>query len=217
MFAGPTLTRALAIKPDLPLDDIVIVPPVKRGDVPRVVQGATRPGVIALVDGYFHFANLAVGHLELRFALAQGWQVWGLSSMGAIRAAEMSSMGVRGFGDVFACFRDDPDFRDDEVALLHEPVEPYREVSEPLVHFRAALADLCSRGWLDETDRRAVVDHLMGLWFGERTIELFRQLVLARRPSLATETDWWESFDRFRVKAHDLLRFLDQQPWTSPP
>ncbi len=218
MFAGPTLARALAIRPELPLDDIVILPPVKRGDVPRVVQGAKRPGVLAVVDGYFHLANLAVGHLELRFALAQDWQVWGLSSMGAIRAAEMVSLGMRGFGDVFASFRDDPEFRDDEVALLHEPTEPYRELSEPLVHLRAALADLGQRGALDEADRCAVLEQLMGSWFGDRTLKRFRELVLLRRPSLASELEgWWTNFDRFRLKALDLVRFLEQKPWTTAP
>ncbi len=123
MFAGPTLARASAIAPALDLSGIIILPPVKRGDVTRVVQGP-EPGVLAIVDGYFHLENLSVGHLEIRLALKRGWQVWGLSSMGAIRAAEMHHMGVHGWGLVFERYRDDPDFRDDEVALLTSPGRP---------------------------------------------------------------------------------------------
>jgi hypothetical protein len=214
MFAGPTLARATQLAPDLPLDDIILLPPVKRGDVPRVVQSASQPGVLVLVDGYFHLANLAVGHLELRLALQSGWAVWGLSSMGAIRAAEMHTMGVRGYGSVFSRYRDDPDFRDDEVALLHEPDEPYRELSEPLVHMRAALDDLVARGSLDDEDRAAILKHLMSLWFGERTIALFRTLVVRQKPALEQALpSWWDGFDRFRLKALDLVKFVQEKPW----
>ncbi|WP_425300876.1 TfuA-like protein, partial [Nocardia wallacei] len=34
--------------------------------------------------------------MEIREALEAGWSVWGLSSMGAIRAAEMRLLGMRG-------------------------------------------------------------------------------------------------------------------------
>jgi hypothetical protein len=214
MFAGPTLTRALLIAPELPLDDIVVLPPVKRGDVPRVVQSAAEPGVLVIVDGYFHLANLAVGHLELRLALQSGWQVHGIASMGAIRAAEMHQMGVRGYGEVFERYRDDPDFRDDEVALLHEPNPPYRQGSEPLIHMRMALRDLVARGALTAADETAVLDHLMTLWFGDRSLALFRDLIAARQPGLKdTLGDWWQGFDRFRIKSLDLIRFVEQKAW----
>ena len=130
VYAGPTLHRARAMSP-LQLDGLVVLPPVARGDVDRAVRAAAAPGVLVVVDGVFHLSSLAVGHLELRDALAAGWTVWGLSSMGAIRAAELEGEGMRGFGRAFARYRDDPDFRDDEVALLHEPTPPYRELSEP--------------------------------------------------------------------------------------
>jgi hypothetical protein len=214
IFAGPTLARASQIAPQLPLGDIIVLPPVQRGDVPRVVQSAARPGVLAIVDGYFHLANLAVGHMELRLALSEGWEVWGLGSMGAIRAAEMYALGVRGFGEVCARYRDDPDFRDDEVALLHEPNPPYREGSEPLVHMRVALADLVERGALSIEDERAIIERLMSLWFGDRSLALLRDLVYERRPELRDQLQqWWRGFDRHRIKARDLVRFVEEQPW----
>ena len=70
--------------------------------------------------------------------------MWGLSSMGAIRAREMAHLGMRGYGSVYAPFATEGDFQDDEVALLHEPNAPYRPVSEPLVHLREAVAHLAS-------------------------------------------------------------------------
>src|SRR5262245_21414176 len=116
IFVGPTLHRGLAAKLPFALDDFVILPPVKRGDMQRLL-GSTRPGIVAVVDGLFHRNNLAIGHAELRDAIAGGWQVWGLSSMGAIRAAELRTLGMRGCGRVYSRYVEDPTFRDDEVAL----------------------------------------------------------------------------------------------------
>lgn len=217
MFAGPTLARATTIRPELSLANIIVLAPIKRGDIPRIVQQSQAPGVLAIVDGYFHLDNLSVGHLEIRLALKRGWEVWGLSSMGAIRAAEMCHMNVKGWGDVFARYRDDGDFRDDEVALLHEPNPPYRESSEPLVHLRAGLVDLVARGILTQEGADAVLARLMDMWFGERSLALFRDLILEHNPGSAEELKtWFKGFDRFRVKALDLLGFLDKRPWLSP-
>lgn len=217
MFAGPTLARATSMRPNLRLGEIIVLSPIKRGDLPRIVQQAQAPGVLAIVDGYFHLDNLAVGHLEIRLALKRGWEVWGLSSMGAIRAAEMCHMEVKGWGEVFARYRDDGDFRDDEVALLHEPNPPYRESTEPLVHLRAGLADLVGRGILRQDDADAVLARLMDMWFGERSLARFRELILERNPGCAEELKaWFGGFDRFRLKALDLISFLDRRPWLSP-
>lgn len=217
MFAGPTLARATAINPRAPLDDIIVLPPIRRGDVPRIVQQAASPGVLAIVDGYFHLENLSVGHMEIRLALRRGWQVWGLSSMGAIRGAELHHLGMRGWGVVFERYRDDGDFRDDEVALLHEPNPPYRESTEPLVHIRAGLRDLVACGMITDQDEVAILGSLTEMWFGERSLALVRDLLVERQPGKADEIrEWFRSFDRFRSKAHDLLSFLDQRPWTEP-
>lgn len=194
-----------------------MLPPIKRGDVERLVTAPSeqgQPGVIAVVDGYFHLENLAVGHAELRGALAAGWQVWGLSSMGAIRACELHALGMKGYGQVFARYCEDPDFRDDEVGFLHEPTPPYREVSEPLVHLRAALAALEAEGHITPADTQHILNALMPMWFGDRTLALFRQLVTARVPGAEPAVRHAvASIDRYRVKAHDLVRFLEERPW----
>lgn len=175
IFVGPTLHRGIAAGLRFELGDFVVLPPAKRGDVQRLI-GST-PGVIVVVDGYFHLDNLAIGHAELRDALAAGWRVWGLSSMGAIRAAEMRGLGMRGFGRVYQHYVDDPTFRDDEVALLHEPEPPYRTFSEPLVHVRAWLAAMVEAHALSAERRAELVQALMPMWFGDRTQALLRSLV----------------------------------------
>ena len=209
IFAGPSMT---GLSPALKRDGIKVLPPVKRGDVEQLVSSRSA-GTMAIVDGQFQQC-LSVGHAEIREALALGWQVWGLSSMGAIRAYEMREMGVHGFGSVYELFCKQVDFRDDEVALLHEPGPPYRSLSEPLVHLRLWLKELRRIGLLKQREEKQVVNRLMKLWFGERTLGRARSMVLEIIPKRKLKVDEsLANFDRFRLKNHDLRNFLHQQPW----
>jgi len=191
---------------------VTVLPPARRGDVAALVARFT-PRTLVLVDGVFHQV-LAVGHVELRDAIAAGWTVWGLSSMGAIRAREMQHMGMRGFGEVFSRFCEPGDFRDDEVTLLHTPGPEYRELSEPMVHLRVALDDLSARGAISSAQARDIRDHLLGRYFGDRTLALFARLL--REHGAEIEPDdrpgevSWPGFDRYRIKCHDLIRFIDE-------
>src|SRR5580700_6059608 len=130
LFVGPTLASSPRAR--LLTKGFRLHRPIRRHDIDALLAERRQPGIVVIVDGVFH-DTLAVGHAEIRTALGLGWRIWGLSSMGAIRAREMSSLGMRGFGRVFERFMAEEDFQDDEVALLHEPNAPYRPVSEPLV------------------------------------------------------------------------------------
>lgn len=205
LFVGPTLHRAIAAGLAVPVEDFDVRPPAKRGDVQRLLDLA--PGVIVIVDGYFHLQNLAIGHAELRTAIAAGWQVWGLSSMGAIRAAEMRELGMHGSGRVYERYVADESFRDDEVGLLHEPEPPYRTFSEPLVHVRAWFAAMVMAGALSAEREAEMLGILTAMWFGDRTHTMLRSLI---GPELA---HWMARLDEFQLKSQDLADFLRAQPW----
>lgn len=192
--------------------EVTLLPPARRGDIASLMA-RREPRTLVLVDGVFHQV-LAVGHVEIRDAIAAGWTVWGLSSMGAIRAREMQHLGMRGFGQVFERFCQPGDFRDDEVTLLHTPGPAYRELSEPMVHLRAALDDLAARGAMSAKDAGAIRDHLTSLYFGDRTLELFARLLRERGVEDEPGSDVGPvdavlgDFDRYRIKCHDLIRFV---------
>lgn len=189
-----------------------MLPPVRRGDIEQIISERP-PGAMAIVDGLFH-QYLSVGHAEIRSAVAAGWRIWGLSSMGAIRAYEMRHLGVRGYGRVYRCFCRYQDFRDDEVALLHEPQPPYRGLTEPLVHIRLWLKELLKTGLLNGRQKKRLLDNLMSMWFGDRTLQRARSMVLDLIPEHETGVDaMLAGFDRFRVKCHDLSDFLAERPW----
>jgi hypothetical protein len=217
MFVGPTLATApTKVKALCRASGFQLRRPVRRHDIAELMEGRRKPGLVVIVDGVFH-DTLAVGHAEILGALRRGWRVWGLSSMGAIRAREMAHLGMRGYGSVYGQFAAEGDFQDDEVALLHEPTAPYRPVSEPLVHLRAAVAHLASVGIVAEGDARAVIDDLKGRWYGERTIRRAAHALkpFARGGSAPVEREL-RDFDRFRTKTIDLERFLVERPFASP-
>lgn len=212
LFAGPTLYGLRGKPLDVPTE-IEVRPPVRRGQI-AALTAERPPGCIILADGLFH-QGLSVGHAELRQAAGNGWRLWGLSSMGAIRAWEMRYHGMTGFGQVYAHFAQEDDFQDDEVALLHESQPPYAPASEPLVHLRTALTDWQRKGWLSEADCREIAAHLKSLWYGDRTLALFRRLLVegvtpARQGPLLASLS---AFDAYRIKTHDLAQFLRQRIW----
>jgi hypothetical protein len=212
-FIGPSLW-------DVDLDagvsrGIELRSPVRRGDVDALVA-ERQAGVIAIADGLFHL-TLAVGHAEIRRALGAGWQVWGLSSIGAIRACEMQHLGMRGFGEVYRRFAARPsNYHDDEVAMLHAGGYPYQPVSEPLVHIRIALSALVEDSVISPADRRTLLRRLKGMWYGDRTLAWVRNALSERVPESASNIEArLNRFERYRAKTHDAVAFLEQRPWTA--
>ena len=210
LFVGPTLHGLPAEL--LRSAQLILIPPVKRGDIDRLIH-AHPPGNIAIVDGIFH-NHPSVGHREIRQAIERGWEVWGLSSMGAIRACEMQAFGMKGFGEVYERYAADEDFTDDEVTLLHEPDEPFHPLSEPLVHIRAILHALVTEHSMRDERAREVIGHLKEVWFGYRTLSRLRELIREHSPeSVEALEDRLRQIDRYRTKTVDLRRFIQQQPW----
>jgi hypothetical protein len=213
MYAGPTCE---GIDSRLIRDaHFELRPPAKRGDI-GVLAGSA-PGLLVLVDGRFH-QSLSVGHAEIRAVLDGGWVVWGLGSLGAIRAFEMRDVGMRGFGRVYEHFLGEEDFQDDEVALLHAPEPPYRTASEPLVHLRYLLAALADGGQLAHADARLIVSGLKRMWFGDRTLESTISLVEACAGAAAATAaeQLAREMPKYRVKTQDLADFLHHRVWELP-
>ena len=95
---------------------------------------------IRTIDGYFDRVP-AVWHKEILWAMSRGIHLFGCSSMGALRAAELEAFGMVGVGEVFRMFRDGVLEDDDEVAVIHGPSDAaYVTLTEALVNIRATLA-----------------------------------------------------------------------------
>src|SRR5688500_17513969 len=94
VFVGPTLAPA-KIRAILEAE---IRSPAKRGDI--YFAAAEQPRALILLDGAFEDVP-AVTHKEILWALSQGVHVFGASSLGALRAAELHQFGMVGVGAIF--------------------------------------------------------------------------------------------------------------------
>ena len=108
VFTGPTITADDARR----ILDATYLPPAAAGDL--YVQARERPLAIALIDGLFGTVA-SVFHKEILWAMHEGVHVFGASSMGALRAAELDQFGMVGVGAVYEAYRSESLVDDDEV------------------------------------------------------------------------------------------------------
>ena len=134
VFVGPSLGRAEVLKL---APSCEVRPPARQGDIWRALP--SRPRAIALIDGVFE-ATPSVWHHELLSALSGGVAVFGASSMGALRAAELHPYGMKGIGRIFDDYRSGRRVDDADVALLHADEEnAFRPMTFPLVNACACV------------------------------------------------------------------------------
>jgi hypothetical protein len=163
VFLGPSLDQQTA-QDILPAN---YYPPVAMGDVYRLIASGVQ--ALVIIDGVFH-QTTPVWQREILAAIDAGITVFGASSMGALRAAELDIYGMHGCGQIYQWYRDGVIDGDDEVALLHAPSEHrFAPLSVPLVNLRFALNTAMQDGLVSDATGHALVADLKTLYFGART------------------------------------------------
>ena len=153
IFTGPTLSAEDGAA-EL---DAIFLPPAAQGDVYRASLDS--PRVIGIIDGYFERIP-SVWHKEILWAMSQGIHVFGASSMGALRAAELEPFGMEGVGVVFEAFKSGELEDDDEVAVAHAAGDAgYKVMSEAMVNIRATHRAAAAAGVITD-DIRADLDQI---------------------------------------------------------
>lgn len=186
VFLGPSLDLSAAEK----ILSAEYRPPAKRGDLLRAAEEGA--AIIGLIDGVFHQES-AVAHREILAAVKKGVTVVGASSMGALRAAEMDTLGMVGIGEVYRMYKTGELISDDEVALVFDPETGY-SLSEPLVNIRFTLKQAESDTILDHDEHDALLAAARSLFYPQRTYPAI--LSAATTVDAATR-------DRFRAWAQD--------------
>lgn len=205
VFLGPSLGKTEARS----LLDADYYPPARRGDIYRILSTGVQ--TIVLIDGVFH-STPTVWQRELLYAM-QGVNVIGASSMGALRAAELHTLGMIGRGTVFEWYRDGTIDGDDEVALLHGSEESdYRPLSEPLVNIRCTFQAAVADRYLAEDEAKDLVAHAKQLFYAERSYSrLLRSPLLMEwsRSRVAKLAGYFStrSVNIKRLDAMDAVRF----------
>jgi hypothetical protein len=185
IFLGPTLPWLDAVN----LMPARYLPPAQMGDVYALLGSGIRR--IVLIDGLFGGVP-SIWQRELLTAIDLGLDVWGCSSMGALRAAELHTLGMHGHGRVFSAFCDGLISNDDEVVLKHESGYPFRALTVPLVNIRDPL--------------RSVLSCLPALLRSPMScVQL--STGLTRPPSGSTQQRW-SAFERFGLRASQMSRLM---------
>jgi len=216
VFTGPTL------RPEeiTGAGDFIAQPPVAQGDVYRAALG--QPAAIGIIDGYFSGAP-SVWHKEILWAISQGIQVFGSASMGALRAAELNGLGMRGIGRIFEAFRDGVLEDDDEVAVVHGPAEiGFPPASEAMVNIRTTLALAEAKNVIGAESRRALATFAKGLFFADRNWPALLAGEGAHGvglPELAALSEWLPEgrVDQKRLDALEMLAAMQAPPTAGEP
>ena len=198
VFSGPTLSEEHihAIVPNAEVH-----PPVSAGDL---LRHSFAPGdLVAIIDG-FYFQSGAVRHKEILSLLQRGIHVWGAASMGALRAAELATFGMRGIGHIFQSYFQGEIEGDDEVAILHSSEEMGNiHLTEALVNIRYACTRSQEEGILSKNECELIVACATTLPFFERSYPAV--LMNAQERGLSEMSS--EHFQQFvREQSPDLKR-----------
>jgi len=177
VFLGPSLERDRA-EAILPAE---YRPPARRGDILRAVQDGA--DIIGLIDGVFHQES-AVAHREILAAVKKGVKVVGSSSMGALRAAEMDTLGMTGIGEIYRMYRSGELVSDDEVALVFDPETGF-SLSEPLVNIRFTLREAERQGIISGQDHAALLAAAKAVFYPQRT---YAKMVMAAGDKIPLQT-----------------------------
>ena len=167
------MTRPVVfLGPSLPLCDARAIldadyrPPAGQGDLLRAAF--EQPPAIALIDGIFRNAP-TVRHREILWALSRGLPVFGASSMGALRAAELHGHGMIGAGLIFRWYRRFALLPDDAVAITHGPAElGAPPLSAALVDIRRTIAAARKAGALSARHAAGLTAQATAQPFAER-------------------------------------------------
>ena len=142
-------------------------PPAEAGDLLRLDPAPDL--ILCLIDGYFDHRP-AVRHKEILLLLSEGARIFGASSIGALRAAEMDGLGMTGIGAVYRAYADGRIEGDDEVALVHAPAEwDWRPLSIPLVEVRATLCRAVRARSLATGEARALLSAAAQVHYADRS------------------------------------------------
>jgi hypothetical protein len=203
VYLGPSLSWAKA-KAILP--NAIYRPPARQGDIVSDIVNLN-PNRIILIDGVFR-ENLSVWHKELTYALQfPGVKaIFGTSSMGALRAAELDFLGMIGIGKIYHWYRDSVTEDDSEVAVQYAEREGpdgplYYVNTVPLVDIRAGVEH-----HPDQERAQAFLEQMRGIFYMDRT------------PKVCADAWGDDSFPYIKQKSMDAVTALrDHLMYESAP
>jgi hypothetical protein len=208
LFAGPSM---LGLPASLLECFDRISGPIAFGDLDQRLTRSKAPRMICIADGYLE-SGFAIQNDEIKRALSAGWPVWGLSSVGALKAVELVGDGMQGFGLVYRMLRRLRAVSADDVAVLHYPFPPYEPETLALLEIYMLLrVARKTKGSLTDLDIRSVLKALQAKPLHDRTYEVVRECLPEHLRQYIDHI--YDAPRAWRIKRRDLRSFCKQKPW----
>lgn len=214
IFSGPSLDVKQASK----RIDAVWLPPAGHGDVLDAITHLS-PTAIGLIDGVWN--GQTVWYKEIMLALDMGIPVYGASHLGAIRAVELESCGMRGVGKIYDLL-EKQDFLDyGEIAATWKHAgDTWMRTSEPMTNVRATLASAQQHGVLGTESCLQMESLAASIFYQDRTWErLINECSELFSPQLSKAFSTWLSrgyVDQQSLDALDLIECLHSPELPKP-
>jgi hypothetical protein len=163
VFVGSTLNSTDVLN----FGEMIFLPPVEQGNVYAVSE--LNPTAIGIIDGRFHDVP-AVWHKEILWALHKGVRVYGSAGLGALRAAELHSFGMRGNGWVFESFLDGTFEDNDEVTVARGDQDAgFVPASDAMVNIRRTLDSGYEANIISGVTKDALISIAKSIYYPLRT------------------------------------------------
>ncbi|MDL2246894.1 TfuA-related McrA-glycine thioamidation protein, partial [Methanobrevibacter sp. OttesenSCG-928-K11] len=146
-------------------NEIIYKKPIKRGDILEDIK--INPDIIVIIDGVFH-QSPAVGHKEILEAIKRDILVVGASSMGALRASELDSLGMIGIGYVYNEYSNGNITSDDDVAVVLDP-DTLEQLSEALVSINYILNQAENENIINSAEKEEIIKITKSIYYPKRT------------------------------------------------
>ena len=144
--------------------EVIYKRPIQRGDLGHALK--EHPDIIAIIDGVFH-QNSAVGHKEILNAINNGIKVYGASSMGALRASELDTLGMIGVGHVYTQYSTGKVDSDDDVAVMLDS-ETLEAISVPLINMKYIFTNAVSEGIITDDEKEELLSIAKKTYYPQR-------------------------------------------------
>ncbi|SDA50823.1 TfuA-related McrA-glycine thioamidation protein [Methanobrevibacter millerae] len=147
-------------------DDVEVIyeRPIKRGDLGQALK--QNPDIIGIIDGVFH-QNSSVGHKEILNVIDRGITVVGSSSMGALRASELDTLGMKGIGYVYEQYATGKVASDDDVAVMLDSAT-LESLSEPLINMDYVFSNAVDENVITQKQRDELIQIAKSTFYPKR-------------------------------------------------
>ncbi|MBV52705.1 MAG: hypothetical protein CL816_01405 [Coxiellaceae bacterium] len=214
IFTGPTLSHSegLSLVPSAYFHS-----PIQCGDIIRLLP--LRPDIIIIIDGIYENTP-SIWHKEILIAIQLGVIVIGCSSMGALRASELNSVGMIGYGRIYQDYVNSTLVDDDEVAVAHyDHTLDYSPYSEAMINIRYTVALAVQTNIITHDEAQLVLTTAKNTFYWNRNIELILENSSLSHPCKQALKDWWpqNNIDQKKQDAKETLSHLTTIIREKPP